>query len=381
MTLDSLNAEQRYYRNYTAVSSADYQVHLSETAGDAEWDAFLARTPGGHHVQTSLWAQTKAFLGWQAVRLIVRRDARIVAGAQVLTRSIPLLGSVGYLSKGPVLAENDPLLADLLIAELKRLCRARRIRNLILQPADNGHAFAQRLPATGFQLSPDKLGLSATVVLDLRRDLETLLAEMKSKTRYNVRLGLRRGITVREGTEADLATFYRILSATGQRQNFVSASEAYFGELWDTLYGRGLCKLFLAEFEGEPVSGMLAITFGDTVIYKRGAWSGEHGKLRPNEAMHWTAIEWAKTAGFHYYDFDGINRAVAETIVRDEPLPPEASETVTRFKLGFGGEIRLLPETYSYIDSRLLRWGYNSAYPRVAGWKPVSKTMAWVRKR
>jgi lipid II:glycine glycyltransferase (peptidoglycan interpeptide bridge formation enzyme) len=361
--------------------AADYQAQISSEIEDREWDAFLAHTTGGHHVQTSLWAQVKAQLGWKVARLIVRCDGNIVAGAQVLIRPVPMVGTYGYLSKGPIFIGDDPFLVELVIRELKHLVKIYRIRNLVMQPPDNGQELEEKLADWGFLLSPDKLGLSATVVLDLDQDLDNVLAQMKSKTRYNIRLGRRKGISVREGTEQDMSAFYQMLSATGQRQGFVSNSENYYLDLWRILEPHGYCKLFLAEYQGEPVSGLLAITFGDTVLYKRGAWNGSHGNLRPNEVMHWSAIEWAKSQGYRFYDFEGIEPYVAKKMVQGEPIPSSATQSVTRFKIGFGGEIRILPETYSYIGSRLLKWSYRKGYPKIASWQVTKKAVTWVRSR
>ena len=338
---------------------------------------------GGNLDQTLAVRQLtdEATLGWKVARLLVRRDDRIVAGAQLLFRSIPMLGTYGYMSKAPILSSDDPALFELLLRELKLLIKTHHIRNLVLQLPENGQDLEMKLPDSGFKISRDKLGLSATVMLDLTEDLDELLAQMKSKTRYNIRLGLRKGVSVREGTGEDMGTFYEMLTATGQRQGFVSNSEDYYVDLWRILAPQGYCKLFLAEYQDEPVSGMLAITFGDTVIYKRGAWTGRHGKLRPNEVMHWSVIEWAKSQGFRYYDFEGIDPDAAKKVILGEAIPNSATQSVTRFKIGFGGQIILLPDTYNYIESRLLNWSYHKGYPKIAGWQVTKRAVTWVRSR
>ena len=61
-----------------ATKVAGYRVLVSDKAEDPAWDAFLAEVPGGHHVQTSLWAQAKAVLGWQTVRIVVTQVEKIV---------------------------------------------------------------------------------------------------------------------------------------------------------------------------------------------------------------------------------------------------------------------------------------------------------------
>ena len=148
---------------------------------------------------------------------------------------------------------------------------------------------------------------TATLLIDLTKNLDDILAQMKRATRYGIRRSLREGITVREGTERDLSTFYCILVATSQRQQFSPYPEEYFIKMWRVLGPHGYIRLFLAEYEDETVSAILTVPFRDTVIYKKGAWSGRHGNRRPNEALHWTAIKWAKAHGYCYYDFEGVN--------------------------------------------------------------------------
>jgi hypothetical protein len=80
----------QYPTHRRTLSGVDYQVRLSGGGPDPEWDAFVAQNPGGHHVQTSLWGQLKALLGWKAARIIVTDHERIVAGAQLLTRSMSI---------------------------------------------------------------------------------------------------------------------------------------------------------------------------------------------------------------------------------------------------------------------------------------------------
>ena len=357
----------------------NYQVTVSQDKEDKRWDHFLRQTVGGHHVQTSLWAQVKASQGWQAVRVIIEKRGCIVAGAQILTRSLPLIGSVGYLYNGPLFAQNDPGLQALMTHELKWVAKKYQIQNLIVQPPQTAVGYAAQLAQESFHASHLKIALAATTVLDLSPDLETILAQMKSKTRYNIRLSQRKGITVREGSEADIPTFHQLLTETGKRQNFMPDSEDYYQEMMQALQPHSCFKLFLAEYQGEPVSAMLAIPFGDTVIYKRGAWAGAHGDKRPNEAMHWAAIQWAKAQGYHYYDFDGIEPPIAKLVLQGQPIPKEMLQTVTRFKLGFTEDVRLLPQACEYIYNPLLRWGYRNIYPRIAHSRKLKKVIKKLR--
>src|SRR5579862_278675 len=100
------------------VERVNYRVTVSTTVEDPEWDAFLARTPGGHFGQTSCWARAVMAEGWHVVRVAVLEDSseQMLAGAQMLVRQLGPLGSIGYVLKGPLLATQNPDVANRLIA-------------------------------------------------------------------------------------------------------------------------------------------------------------------------------------------------------------------------------------------------------------------------
>jgi lipid II:glycine glycyltransferase (peptidoglycan interpeptide bridge formation enzyme) len=330
-------------------------------------------------VQSSLWAQVKAVLGWRATRIVVMGGEDIVAGAQILMRPLPLAGVIGYVPKGPLFAYDDPVLAQLVFDELRQVAKAHRIQYLVVQPSGNGETEADQMSNWGFKPCSMEQWPTATVAIDLAKDLDVIMTEMKSKTRYNIRLGERQEITVREAAERDLPTFHRMLRATGQRQQFDPYPLEYFSEMWRMLEPPGYLKLFIAEYQGEALSALLAVPFGDTVIYKKGGWSGRHGKLRPNEVMHWTAIKWAKAQGYRYYDFEGIDPKVARALLKGAALPDSATQTLNRFKLGFGGQVTLLPGVYCYVHNPFLRLTYNTLFTRIEDWSITQNTINRVR--
>ena len=332
---------------------------------EAEWDAFVAATEGGHHAQTSRWGEVQSRRGWDVTRLIsCDGGGRMSGGVQILTRPVRGLGRVGYIDRGPLLADVGPRSARAAAEMLARFARDSGVTLMVVQPPDNAHELHRVMRSAGFGPSHVKTSLAATTRLDLSLAPEDLMAGMKSKTRYNIRLGKRSGITVRVGERGDVRSFHEMLLQTAERQGFIANSESYLEDLFDTLGSD--CRIFIAEYEGRPVAGMLALTFGDAVVYKRGAWSGEEGKRRPNEVMHWEAISWAIDMGYRWYDFDGIEPEVAKAVLDGQKIPGEAIESVTRFKLGFGGELLLLPETSTYLPNRMLRFAHDRVYSRIA---------------
>lgn len=352
-------------------------VHRSDR--DGAWDAFVASVPGGHHVQTSFWSRVKARQGWEPVRVTARSGDRILAGAQILTRSIRGLGRIGYLERGPLVAASAPELGQGIVAAIQDVARSRHIQVLVVRPPEGRDDIAAALEESGFGPCHVKVSLGATVLVDLSPDLDSILAQMKSKTRYNIRKGMRSPLTVRVATSADLPRFSELLAGTARRQGFVPDSLATITELFHTLSEEGAIEILLAEVESRPVAGIMTVRYGDRVVYKRGAWGGTHGSMHPNERLHWEAMRRAREAGFRYYDFDGIEPDVARKVRAGEDLPPDARDSVTRFKLGFGGEVVLLPDSCAYLPNPALRWGHDVVFPRVARSRYVKRAVKRLR--
>jgi lipid II:glycine glycyltransferase (peptidoglycan interpeptide bridge formation enzyme) len=345
-------------------------------ADDPEWDAFVERCPGGHYAQSTLWAAIKARSGWRPIRVQVRDEDRILAGAQVLVRSWRGAGGIGYVPKGPLL-DGDAIGAGMLVDALRRVAATRRLRYMAVQPPINDFGLERALADAGFRRNTEIGTHHATVRLDLSRPPTELLARMRKSTRANVRRAQQRGIVVRDGRPGDLDTLYRLLDVASRRKGFPIPPRDYYDHLWSTFTRTGHARLFVAESDGEAVSAQLAIPFGDSLFTHVTAWSGSHAAAMPNEALEWHAITWAKDHGFRYYDFEGIDPTIAECLQgprRDEDRAVVAGDRmVTEYKLGYEREYTPVPPAYEYVPNRALRWSYFVVYPVLADRAPLKQ--------
>jgi peptidoglycan pentaglycine glycine transferase (the first glycine) len=359
--------------------TSHYRFHVSDAFEDPKWDSFLAETPGGHHVQTSLWAQVKATVGVQAVRVLATNDGELIGGGQVLMSNLPIIGVVGYVARGPVTIADEPLLSRMLLEQLRAAAKDRGVRHLTIQPPTNRLEMTATLEDEGFRSTSQTMAPPASVVVDLSPSIDDVMSNMRRKTRYNIRLADRRGVTVRSGGESDLDTYCRMVEATAQRQGFRPFPPEYYATMWRVLNPRGYLRLTIAEFEGETIAAQFTVPFGDTVINKLGVWPGRHGDSHPNEALHWDAMKWSKEHGYRFYDFEGIDLRAARALSDGEALPPDLGQSVTSFKLGFGGDVRIFPGAYFDASNAMIRWLYDSVFPKVSRWEPVRKGVAMLR--
>lgn len=195
---------------------------------------------------------------------------------------------------------------------------------LHLEPNDSLHPIPYTLHSTKNR-QPEN-----TLILDLKKHEEALLAEMHEKTRYNIRLAERHGVAVKENATAE--DFLKLMKATTARDNFSAHSESYYREMLKTLPDT---KLFVAYQENMPLAAAIVNFFGNTATYLHGASSNEKRNLMAPYLLHWHIAQSAKAGGYDFYDFWGI---------APEDEQNHAWAGITRFKKGFGGEIVVMPD-------------------------------------
>ena len=339
---------------YHSVFNYGLSFETSELMVDADWDDFVAAAPGGCHMQACFWAAFKAEAGWRPLRVIIRKDGEIVAGAQMLMRNLGNVFNVAAAFQGPILREGILGAQESLVGALLELVHSHHIQYLVVEQA-RWNVPSVEFRKWGFQNGYILSDRRATVILDLTVGPASCLLRMKRTTRNNVRIAESMGVHVREGDADDIPRFCQLLELTGQRRHFFPESLDYYLAMWHHLAPLNRVKLFLSERNHVLISGLLTIPFGDTVVGKRFAWSGEQKWARPNELLYWKAIEWAIKHGYSRFDFDGIDFSAAEALYNSLALPKSAVSSPTRFKLGFGGRIVFLPRSLEYVRSRSLR--------------------------
>lgn len=345
----------------TVLTRGRWSVSVRSAPYDPEWDAFVGASHG-YYSQLSAWARVRALSGWRARRIVVARGGDVLGGAQLLLRRISVLGSLGYVPRGPVLVGCDDPPPDLLVEALLRVAREERVRHLAVQPAPGHLELEARLGAAGFRPNPRIGGYTATVRVDLRRDLPELLARMRRSTRANVRRAMRRGISVREGGTADVDTLYGLLRDASRRKGFSIPSLEYHRTLWRHFSEGGRAHIFVAEFGGTPVTAHLVLVVGRGAYAHIAAWDGSHRSLMPNEAVEWHVIRWAKERGCEFYDLEGVDEQLASRAPSVSPAPHD-DRFVTDYKLGWERDVTAVPPTYELVPNRMLRWGYERVYP------------------
>ena len=338
------------------------QTSLLLDADRSAWNQFVAESPTGHVLQSWEWGELKARGGWEPVRLALHEHGKIRAAAQVLIRALPYgVGRLAYVPRGPALDyTDDSLLRDTLEA-LRRLAAERRVMSLKIEPdLREGEGLAARLETLGLQAA-SPVQMRSTIWVDLTASEEQMLARQKQKTRYNIRLAARKGVTVRHGSADDVDRWYGMYAATSERDVFTIHSLDYYRDVMRILGTRDMASLLLAEHEGDLLAGIIVFSFGHTAQYMYGASSNEKRNLMAPYLVQWEGMRWAKARGARTYDLWGIPDVLEE----DEDL-----WGVYRHKRGYGGEIVRYVGAFDLVRSPL----QHLALERVA--RPLFKRVA-----
>ena len=296
-----------------------------------EWETYFNQFNEAHILQSAEWGALKSAFGWESV--FVRDDK---AGAMILFRKLPLGFTIAYLPEGPL---GEP--SEGFWHEVSEVCKQKKAIFLKVEPfvwQEDVEALDALALKNSFKLVADTVQPPSTIVIDLRDDEDAILARMKQKTRYNIRLADRKGVEVE--VSENLSQFHELMKITGERDAFGVHSEEYYQKAFDLFHKTGKCALLIASFEGTPLAGVMVFTHGKNAWYLYGASSNEHRNLMPTYLIQWKAMLYAKSLGCDFYDLYGVPDEKFEVLEEQFSKQHEGLWGVYRFKRGFGGELK-----------------------------------------
>lgn len=322
----------------------------------SEWNAFLAKYPAAHLLQSGEWGELKTAFGWEAIHLVVGET-----GAQILFRRLPLGFSFAYLPKGPVIASAP---SPVFWSAVDQLCRSRRAVFLKVEPDGwEGNGQPSVTDGLAFVSSPQHIQPHSTLVIDLHGTEDEVFNRMKPKTRYNIRLAGRKEIVVHPSN--DMENFYQVMTVTGQREAFHVHSKEYYRRAYELFYPRGRCELFVADFQGRTLATLMVFAQGKQAYYFYGASSDEERNRKATYPLQWEAIRWALARGCEAYDMWGIPDEATDVEEDEAEAREDGLWGVYRFKRGFGGSVkRAIPtvdRVYNPLLYKLYLWRFSGS--------------------
>jgi peptidoglycan pentaglycine glycine transferase (the first glycine) len=275
-----------------------------------QWDRFVRSSVNPTFIQSFEWGEVKSGT-WIPNYLAVGDDTEnYLTTALILKRRIPGTGKfVLYCPRGPVFKNFDPEVITFFFDSISIFAKKHKAILLKCDPEipETTEVLINLFHSIGLIFNPENIQPRATIILDLHPPEDNLLQSFHHKTRYNIKLAQKKGVEIREVVTKDgVDVFYDLFRLTSDRDRFLILQKSYFYHLWETLYPKGMCAVFTAHYQNQPLAAIFQIIFGDTMTYLYGASSNEHRNLMPNHLIHWHAIQWAKSRNILKYDFWGI---------------------------------------------------------------------------
>jgi lipid II:glycine glycyltransferase (peptidoglycan interpeptide bridge formation enzyme) len=356
------------------------------------WNEIISKLPDPHFLQTYEWGQVKAKYGWVPYYAVWTADGKftvsqttenwsldagnIVAAALILKRTALRRFSIFYAPKGPLMDWTNESLRKRVLDDLQSFAKKQGAIFLKLDPdvvlgrgvpasvdevtENSGQAVMSDLRRRGWVESSDQIQFRNTVMVDLSASEEDILMRMKQKTRYNVRLAEKKGVTVRVGGVDDLPMLYKMYAETSVRDGFVIRDENYYMTVWklfmSTVHGQPSAVPLIAEVDGEAVAAIFLFMFAGRGYYVYGMSRNAHREKMPTYLLQWAAMKHAKAHGCLTYDLWGAPDVFDES---------DSMWGVYRFKEGLGGEVIRTLGAYDFAPSKFWYSMYSDVMPRV----------------
>lgn len=357
------------------------------------WNEIISKLPDPHFLQTYEWGQVKAKYGWQPIYLVWDEQGKmkeerndlssfifpVQAACLVLKRTAFRRFSIFYAPKGPVMDWTNESLRKRVLDDLHSFAKKQGAIFLKLDPdvvlgrgvpasvdevtENSGQAVMSDLKHRGWVESSDQIQFRNTVMVDLSASEEDILMRMKQKTRYNVRLAEKKGVTVRAGSVDDLPMLYKMYAETSVRDGFVIRDEGYYMMVWKTYMSNvggqrsePSAVPLIAEVDGEAVAAIFLFIFAGRGYYVYGMSRNAHREKMPTYLLQWAAMKHAKSHGCLTYDLWGAPDVFDES---------DSMWGVYRFKEGLGGDVVRTLGAYDFAPSKFWYTMYSDVMPRV----------------
>lgn len=310
--------------------------YVNEVSFD-QWLIHWQQVPKANLLQSWEYGSAKELAeNWKVLRFMVSDSSgNPVALAQILTRSVPILGGIARLNRGPLLLNEfreDQKIERALNVIWAILREARRRRWWVVQIAPElpgtDKVFA-RLKQMGLRKQPNMVCSSGLV--DLGVDENSLLMSLDGKWRNVLRKGQKLGVEVKH---IDAANLVQNLLISGYREfqrskGFEGLSESLLRNLAKQHGKEWQFDLFISLAPQEPDSnepiGILAtIRHGDTATYLIGFTNDQGRQMQANSVMLWNSILHAKHNSCKWFDIGGLG--------------PTTPNGIAKFKRGLNAE-------------------------------------------
>lgn len=335
-------------------------IRLATEADQKRWNEFVFSLPHGTFHQSWEWGQMQQLLDVSYWRFVAVEEEVFQAVFLVLKRELPLGKGWLYVPRGPLVREDKRhyVWGDIQ-RRLVELSKEEKALFIKVDPAyllttEEGEVSESFLQEHAWQKSDREVQPKNTILFPLDPSENDLLGVMHKKTRYNIRLAEKKGVSISFHTSLDAVdTFLELAQSVKQRGGFHYHPANYYRAMLSALGAAGMIEIAIARYNNEPLAAHLMVYAGDTATYVHGASSMKYRSVMAPQYTYWETIRRAKERGHRVYDFFGVAPANAGD---NHPW-----SGITRIKEGFGGQRVEYIGGYDYVVDESMFVLFNAA--------------------
>lgn len=291
-----------------------------------------------HPLQSWQWGEFREKTKVKVLRLGLYDKTSLKKGFQITFHPLPKSNYViGYLPKCDLPAQED-------IEALKKIAFDKNCLFIKLEPqATTGKEILLNLGL----VYGKPLFTKYTFELDLNQNEETLMANLKPKTRYNIKVAQKNNVQVSEDNSlAAFQEYLKLTFTTTKRQKFYAHDENYHQLMWQTLFPAGIAHLLKATYQGKTLVSWILFAFHKILYYPYGASSRENKEVMASNLMMWEAIRFGKRLGCQKFDMWGS--------LGPNPDPKDSWYGFHRFKEGYNPKLKEFIGTFDLVINQPL---------------------------
>ena len=296
-----------------------------------EWNAFLEEHDRDNLQQSFAFGEALKALypNTKIVRLLAKKYEKPVGLVQGFYNQGRVLGGTifveGHHGTGPVIAEGEnknQVFRELISALEKYAVKNRVPSGSIVHQSEMGEV----LRNMGYKL----FCRHNSYKINLHNGVDKVWREIDHNKRRNIRKASKAGVEVNLSTSIEnLALFHQMLQLSSERVGFEIRPFKYYVEILKIFGKIEKARIFTAYLRDQPVAGLFVVNAGNTAHALAAGSLPEAWKARPNDLIHWKAIEQACKEGLSAYNMGAV------------PDPPGGS--LWRWKSEWRGQLEKMP--------------------------------------
>lgn len=346
---------------------------------DEKCDIFKKTSPKEAFLQSEQWRKFQENFGKETFH--IDENSKVLNceknrfWANIVSHNLPIVGKYFYIPRGPIFdvqnKENLECLEGVKVF----------LQYLIWMARENGAGWIRVDPqnekffsliseavkkifqdekSVSIKKAPHYMQPKEIFEINLEKSEAELLSEMKTKTRYNIRLAEKKGVKISHSSQSTiekyLNDFLRLNKEMAKRNGIVTHFDQYYRKMIESL-SDDMLKIYVAEFAGKIIAANLVLFFENSATYLHGASSDENREVMAPYLLQWKQIQDAKARGCGIYNFGGV-----KTINNGQGAKnnKKSWEGITRFKMGFSTKTEPIefPGSYDIVVSPIRYYLY-----------------------